>query len=640
MARMISKTAPASLWRPPRKLWHYLVPVLLLTFWLGARGLNDRPIWGDEQYSIYFAGGAPYEPMTPAQVWERVAVEDPVLSPGYTILLNLWMRVAGTEPAALRLLSTFAAVLTLAFTWRLACQVLSRRVALFATAVLCTSVMFIYYAHEMRVYMLLTLVSMVTIWLYLRVVYARRFQGEAVGALALSATSLFYLHYFGVFPFLALGLYHLLFAPKNRRWWAILAALLLAPVAFLPWVSVLVAGLAKFGAEVDVQQRALANGPLLQELGWLFSNGAPLLLVIALAGIPLVRKRGPRAVWFLSLVMLVTMLAMNALLHNIPMSRTRYFLLLWPLFALLMGLGLDRLSRWHAHSFRWAGVLAAAFFGLGVANSHSPALIAEFGGARHIYPFQHILSALRLVAQEDDLLVNYWPDARVDLNNRVVEYYFSQLPTTSVIVVSDPNPDRWEQQSDVLPELLRSHERLWVAYMPQYAPGQREAFTEMQARLAASYHLCSVAEQSDRLSLTLYTQHSACCAATESDRTRLTFGDGMIRLSGVERVDPGEAGQLRFIVGWSIRPDAPLHTYSASLQLLNASGEKVAQADYGLRPQSYVCETTSLDVSELPPGTYTLQAAVYAWQTGERLIGATVDGQTGDLLPVETLTLE
>ena len=621
-----------------RNHWHYLVPLLLLTFWLGARGLNARPIWSDEQYSIYFAGGPPYEPMTPAQVWARVAAEDPVMSPGYTILLNLWMQAAGAEPAVLRLLSVFAALLTLAVTWRLARAMLSPRAALFALLALCTSVMFVYYAREMRVYMLLTFTSSLTLWLYWRAVYGRRLTWAAAGVLAVSASSLFYLHYFGAFPLLAIGLYHLLFAPKNRRWWAVAAALLVSPVVFLPWLSVLLAGLAKFGAEVDVQQRALATGPLVQEFGWLLSNGAPLLLLVIVAGLPALRQRGPRAPWFLTLVMLAAMLLMNAVLRNIPLSRLRYLLLLWPLFALLVGLGLDRLSRWRTGSLRWAGGVALVWLALGVVNGDNPALIADFGGARHIYPFQYILPPLRAESLEEDLLVNFWPDGPVDLNNRVVEYYFDQMPATSVIVKRDPSADRWEQQSDVLPELFDNRERLWIAAMPQYPPQQPAAFAGMQARLAADYRLCRVVEDSDRLSLTLYTRHAVCCA--DAGRALLTFGDGLFVLSGVEQAPVEAAGQLTLTAGWAIRADAPPDTYSVSFQLIDASGEKVAQADYGLTPQRQACETTTLDVSQTPPGTYTLQAAVYAWQTGERLTGATADGQRGELLPVKTITLE
>lgn len=616
-----------------------MLVVLLFTFAVVVTALDERPIWGDEQYSIYFSGGEPYEPLTPVQVWQRVASEDPVMPPGYTILLNVWIGAVGSDPIVLRLISSFAAVLTLAVTWRLASGVFSSRTALLAVLVLCTSVLFVFYAREMRVYMVLAFATTLMIWLYWRAAYGQRFTAVTVAAFALSAGGLFYLHYFGVFPIAAVALYHLLFVPKNRRWWQVMLAFVLAGVATLPWLSVLVAGIAKFGGEVDVQRRALATGPLLQAVGWLLSNGLPVLLVIALLTVARRRNRGVRALWFLCLVPLAGMVVMNGVLHNIPPSRIRYFLFLWPLFSVLIGHGLDILADWRPATRHWAWVLAGVFLVSGLVNGENPALIAELGGVRQIYPFHEILPVLRSEGQRDDLLVNYWPSARVDLNNRVWEYYSAQWPATSVIVKTNPQSSRWEQQSDVLPELLQNRERLWIAYMPPYAPAQQESFDRMQVRLQSDYNLCQVSRQSDHLSLTLYTRHSICCAATASGNTLVNYGDDVIRLTGIERIEAQNTDVLSLLVGWSLGPDAPWQMYSASIQLMNAAGEKVAQQDEGFQPHAYRCQPVTLDISELPPGTYTLQAAVYEWQTGERLMGVSADGQTGNLLPIDTVTL-
>ena len=48
--------------------WGYLVPLLLLSFWLGARALNEQAIWYDEYWSLYYAGGAGNDPYSPVEV--------------------------------------------------------------------------------------------------------------------------------------------------------------------------------------------------------------------------------------------------------------------------------------------------------------------------------------------------------------------------------------------------------------------------------------------------------------------------------------------------------------------------------------------------------------------------------------------
>jgi hypothetical protein len=45
----------------------------------------------------------------------------------------------------------------------------------------------------------------------------------------------------------------------------------------------------------------------------------------------------------------------------------------------------------------------------------------------------------------------------------------------------------------------------------------------------------------------------------------------------------------------------------------------VAQADYGLPNDPFVCRQTTLDLANLPPGMYTLSAVVYNWQTGAQM---------------------
>lgn len=619
----------------------YLFAILLLLlglFWLGAQALDSRPIWSDEQWSIYYAGGSPYDPLSLDQVWNKVAQEDPVMSPGYVMLLNQWMLIFGPTPAVLRLISVFAALLVVALTYRIGAETVSRRTGLFAALLLGTSVLFLYYASEMRVYMLLTLAGMFGVWIYLQLVKkpAQR-QVLLLIALALLVGCLFYLHYFGAFTVGIIALYHLFFIPKNKRWWTITFAVVIGILLFIPWMPVLLAGFQQFGSEVDVQQRALATGPLLTHIGALLSNGLPILLPVFIIAFADLRQRGTRTIVFLALSMFIAMLLMNAVLRNIPSSRLRYLLITWPLLMLLAATGLNWLSQ-----RRYGRITAIALVTIisvaGIMNHRNPTLISEFGGARHIYPFHRLLRDMTIQAQENDLLVNYWPDAMVDLNNRVVEYYFEQSPTTSVIVVNDPAPSRWEQQSDVLPFLLEDRRRIWIAHMPNFPVQQSAEFAGMQTRLQNNYGLCEIAEDTTDFWLGLYAEPGYCCTPSASGETLLSFGEGMIRLSGVDYAL--DSKELTVTLGWALREDVPIHVYSASLQLLNAAGEHVFQTDYGIAPQAYVCQTSVMDLGEVPPGEYSLHVTLYAWQTGERLAGLSVDGQTGDLLPVTTITLE
>src|SRR5215216_3120094 len=119
-----------------RRLWWWLIPLMLLVFWLGARGLNADPIWSDEYYSIYSAGLGPFGPLTPAGIWERIAGYDPWHTPGFFTLLNLWGRLVGGNPPALRALAMLLALLALAWTYRLGRDVMTPRAGLYAALVM------------------------------------------------------------------------------------------------------------------------------------------------------------------------------------------------------------------------------------------------------------------------------------------------------------------------------------------------------------------------------------------------------------------------------------------------------------------------------------------------------------------------
>jgi hypothetical protein len=190
-------------------LW--LVPVILVTFWLGARGLNADPLWGDERLSIYDAGGGPYEPRTLTQIWEGVTARNPWHAPGYFIVLSGWGRLVGWQPPSLRAMSLLFGVLGVACTYRLGRDMVSPRVGLIAAAAVGTSAFFVYYLHELRMYTLFVVLTAFTIWVYWRIVTGKREpHGLLWAGLLVGASGMLYTHYFASLPLFAIVLYNVL----------------------------------------------------------------------------------------------------------------------------------------------------------------------------------------------------------------------------------------------------------------------------------------------------------------------------------------------------------------------------------------------------------------------------------------------
>ena len=79
-------------------------------------------------------------------------------------------------------------------------------------------------------------------------------------------------------------------------------------------------------------------------------------------------------------------------------------------------------------------------------------------------------------------------------------------------------------------------------------------------------------------------------------------------------------GQLRLRTTLSSTDETLLARYSLAIHVIDLrTGERVAQADTGVGPGSYVPLCREIDISALPPGDFEVRVALYDWQTGARL---------------------
>ena len=80
-------------------------------------------------------------------------------------------------------------------------------------------------------------------------------------------------------------------------------------------------------------------------------------------------------------------------------------------------------------------------------------------------------------------------------------------------------------------------------------------------------------------------------------------------------------GRLRLRTGLRSEDKTFLDRHSLAIHIIDSrSGERVAQADTGVGPGTYVPLCREIDISALPPGDYEVRVALYDWQTGERLL--------------------
>jgi hypothetical protein len=220
-----------------------MLMVLLLAFGLRVFHLDYQSFWSDEGISLQRAT---------LQLGEMLAGMPVEHAPGYFVGLNVWLQLTGTSDFAIRYLSLWPSVLSVALVYRLLLDLGGRRrlvAALAASLLMATGAFQVWYAQEARMYAWLLATSLIATWMLPKVLGAgfgagmvqdARWRWGAWVAYVLSMTACVYLHHFGFLVPVAHLLFCLLWLAVTRdwrgfvRWAAAGAAVLLLYAVWLP----------------------------------------------------------------------------------------------------------------------------------------------------------------------------------------------------------------------------------------------------------------------------------------------------------------------------------------------------------------------------------------------------------------------
>lgn len=607
-------------------LWG-MIGVLLLAAALTTPKLNYDALSFDEVRAYIVAGGAHHGPLTfPQGVWRTVAAGSPDQALGFALIIWVWGALVGWSEVAARTLPYLAGMLTIALTYRIGADLFNRFAGFSAATILATSIYFITFMHKFRVFTLAALAVSAALWFYWRLAFTdRRVWFSAVG-LVVSGIALFYTHYY-MTPFVGvLGLYHLLFVRKTRRWWLPVGLFALVMVAFIPEFNVLQTGFDNNINNERVTSRAMSPVQITGVLAHYFSNGyAPLfwgtllIALVAIGGQLRTRRLNPhhvRLVGWSVVVMFGMVLAVNAISQVFVISRVRYLMGVWAPLALLIGVGISGVYHWR----RGAAVgLLALWAGVGIVVTLQDDLMWIGRGDQIIvHPWRELAAAVFADGEPDDALVfqgKWFPQ---------FGHYTHGIP-----IRWDVRP--YYTESEMRESLAANYKRVWYATNRE-TPQEVNLAIYQRLLHERGYHLCEVVMNHRQIGLALYGQSPAFCP---SDATRYTFGSQF----ALAAVDVQEAGDtLTIMTGWRMAAGTPIDTYSAAFHLMERQTERVvAQADvgFGTADGPYTPLRVTLDLGDVPAGSYTLGTAVYAWRTGERLPGT--DGEripTVNLLPI------
>lgn len=212
-----------------------LLAIMLLGLALRAYHLTAQSIWLDEAYSVWIA-----KLSIPQMIAEAAANDNH--PPLYYLLLHYWGLVFGTSESAVRLLSLVFGVLAIPMIYAVGRQLFNKEAGLVAALLLALSAFNIQYSQETRMYILMVLLALISMYFFLRLLEQNP-PFVTIGYV-LSTVLLLYTHVYALLILVIQNIYLVtLFLLSNKRtfrisrWIALEAVVILL---FVPWITALI----------------------------------------------------------------------------------------------------------------------------------------------------------------------------------------------------------------------------------------------------------------------------------------------------------------------------------------------------------------------------------------------------------------
>ena len=594
--------------------WAWAIPVLLIVAALGVRQIDLYPPGPDEFYSMYNAGFLVHGPYTPFDVIESLYKNSPNHTPGYFLLLSLWGNLTSYDLAIGRILTILGALLSIAVIYRLARDFIAPVAGLFAIIIVASNAFYSFYIPNLRMYPLLVCLAAAVLWLYLRIVHRlqsiHRLDYAALGA---AVFALLNVHAYSVTFLATIAVYHVFLVQKTQRWKYVAVAVCAAMLLAAPWYLVLITRGMERAADAWSEAEAGSWDTI---AAWLnvTTNGQPLLLALSIAGLFLSIKklgRSPQMYLLLAVPFLLILGLLTDATSFVQTSGMRYQLAGWPLLILAMVAGLFALYSCR----KWLGVLVVLWVIAGARYHVNTDWKPFIGGLQYSLdaPPWQVISRQAARSDPKPLVIGYriansfveWPSY---LNYSQSEHYFDRLGL-GLQLVGDPH-----EFGVFVSHKVISSPRVWVVYQKQYP--NTDEIAEIDTRLMnLGYDRCQSSEVGVDNTILHYSWRILDCKSPDlqlSDKTDLID----YRFYGLQ-VDHANK-VIEFVDAWSALTEFALDDNKISYQLVTADWDNVAQLELPL-VHADVPRRFSIDISDVPAGSYRLMTILYNVQTNERL---------------------
>ena len=473
-----------------------VVAVIFVAYFFGIRGIAQDPIRRDESTTMGHIGAMERDGgnMTVPDTWTSLLTYSGEHPPLYYSSANIWGHVVSYDYRIQRVLSLFWGILALAVVYRIGADVASKQVGLWSIAILATFTLYQHYLHEIREYSTLLFWASAVWLVYLRCISIRKSLTKwYLGALAVATSGALFSHPTAMFLLIGMGLYHLLFVPKNKRWWQVSIAVIIGGLTFSLWLPGLFSGVTTFNDRLaEGEDKTLYNPQLIPEVALFWGNGNPILFVglLVTAGVAAIRdQRGSRKLWFFAIVVAIGYLGLNSYFPFI--KRLRYVLVFAIPYTLLAGVALHYLSR----LLRWQMiplVVLALWIGVG-SNFYRTLTFTDAVGTtspQSFTEYHELMPLLESVSEPGLVMVNVVYDVATMKDSKqgkmgIDEYYQSQFDIRNRNIRADSNTKIVPEQ---VIEFIEDEPEFWLNYFHTRKISQVEDFQE---KIAPDFVICA-----------------------------------------------------------------------------------------------------------------------------------------------------
>ncbi|MDM8521553.1 glycosyltransferase family 39 protein [Anaerolineales bacterium HSG6] len=618
---------------------------LLLIVATGMRFYNlaGQSLWSDEGNSLALVKHG-Y-----SDIAQRTAYD--IHPPFYYWLLKLWTTIFGTTEIGLRALSAMLGVILVYLTYLLGRRLLSSRIALIATFISALSPLQIHYSQETRMYILLAVLSTLTVFMYISLhenILSSKLTHATLPYLIAHITVIsmgLYTHYAYPLILIVVGLFFLFELAhhrSSRAWQTIISFSLihLIPILFyLPWLPIAWRQLTSWPSEKLAVPLSDMLGTItttmLFGLSWPYQTSltAPLILGITIliplgTAIPMLRVQASS--YSTAIILLVLWLILPIIVTMLIFSPAflKFLLVATPPLTLLLALTISAVPRLlqamlSRHIMR---IAAPSFFVqaflmmiyltsslVSLTHYHSNPVYARDN-------YRGIVNFIKAVRRDEDAVI-----LNAEGQQDVFNYYYQPNADDTVYPLPRQRPLDETATIAELEQISRHAPKIYAIY---WATQQADPQGLIEGWL--DDNLFKATDQwYGNVRLVTYgnqiTDKASCLDCwVETDKQ---FGENiqLLKYRLVDRrVMPGDILQIQLV--W--QTDQPIsQNYIMFGQLLDGGNHLVGQRDAAPKlstmswPTSQPLTTTFGIFVEpgTPPGQHWLIIGLYNSQTGERL---------------------